>query len=103
VYSEFPYAYRILGYSYARSGQRNKASAILARFQELSKKRYVALTNFSTIELALGHKDRALALFEQARRERDPTCFWAKVAREVDAVRDEPEYQTAIEEIGLPD
>ncbi len=93
----------ILGYSYARSGQPEKALKILARLEELSLKRYVGPHNFAVIELALGRKDRALDLLEKAYRDHDACCFWFKVGQEFDAVRDEPRSRALLQKIGHTD
>ena len=103
VTPDFPYPNHVLGYSYARSGQPEKALKILARLEELSLTRYVAPHNFAMIELALGRKNLALDLLEQACREHDACCFWFKVAQECDAVRDEPRFRALLQKVGHTD
>ena len=59
--------------------------------------------NFAAIELALGRKDRALDLLEQAFREHDAHCFWIKVGQETDAMRDEPRFRALLQKVGHAD
>jgi hypothetical protein len=51
--------------------------------------------------LALGQKERALELFEQAVDERDPACLWMKCSPGYDPLRTEPRFQALLKKVGL--
>jgi hypothetical protein len=60
-----------LGHLYAVTGERAEAEAILARVDSLAGNEFIQPTDRTALALALGDRDRALELIEQAERDRN--------------------------------
>jgi len=60
----------MLGYVYARAGNRTEAKKVIAWLAELSKQRYVCSFDVAGIYVGLGETDRALRWLEKAYNER---------------------------------
>jgi len=60
----------MLGYVYAKAGNRNKAKTVIERLMEQSKQRYVCSFDMASIYVGLGDSDRALQWLEKAYNER---------------------------------
>ena len=90
-----------LGYAYAISGDRVKAGQILHELEDAVKRRYVGPGTFMTIYLGLGEKERALNWLEKCYDEQDMACWFLKVDRIYDTVRNEPRFQAILKKAGL--
>ena len=62
-------------------------------FTEKAKQEYVPPTEFIVIYAALGEKDQALELLEQAYDEHEGTLWLLKVSPKLDPLRDDPRFQ----------
>ncbi len=60
----------MLGYVYAKAGNRNNAKTVIERLMEQSKQRYVCSFDMASIYVGLGDSDRALQWLEKAYNER---------------------------------
>ena len=100
---DFSYPIYLLGYSYAMSGDREKALGAIVRLESLAAKKYVPPCSFTVIYLALGLIDKALDHLEEAYRVRDFGLVWANVFELFDRARSEPRFQALLKKIGFPD
>jgi Flp pilus assembly protein TadD len=65
-----PHSLSALASAYARNGRKDKGPLLMRRLDELAKQRYVSPFDLATVSLILGDEERALALFEEAYRQR---------------------------------
>jgi serine/threonine protein kinase/tetratricopeptide (TPR) repeat protein len=91
-----------LGYAYAKSGQREKAEAVLTQWKELEKTKYVANYWVATVYAALGEKDAAFAELEKAYQAHDWFIQRLKVDPYMDPLRDDPRFSDFVKRVGLP-
>jgi TolB-like protein/class 3 adenylate cyclase len=95
-----PFALALLGQAYARSGQGDDATKILARLNEQAKSRYVAAYGIAVVYLGLGDKKRAMDEPERAYRENDGNDIYnIRVDPLLDDLRDEPRFEALAEKI----
>jgi serine/threonine-protein kinase len=90
-----------LGYSYARSGQRDAAREILIRLGALARQRYVSPSAFILIHTALGEKDRAFSWLENACEARDFDLCLLKVDPKLDSLRADQRFPTILRRVRL--
>jgi serine/threonine-protein kinase len=88
-----------LAAAYAGSGQVQKAEEITRRFE--SKKEYVAPAELSVLHAALGRKEQAFKLLEQAYSARDLQLQYVAVDPAYDTLRADPRFQDLLRRIGL--
>jgi serine/threonine-protein kinase len=60
----------VLARIYTRSGRNEKGALLMKRLEELASQRYVSPFDLATVSLVMGDEDRALALFQEAYRQR---------------------------------
>ena len=89
------------GYVYAKTGQREKALAIIERWKEGEKKKYVMNYWVAITYAALGDKDGAFAELEKAYQNRDWFLQRLKVDPYMDPLRDDPRFDEMVKRIGL--
>jgi tetratricopeptide (TPR) repeat protein len=65
-----PHGLSALVGAYARNGANEKGALLRRRLEELARQRYVSPFDLATVSLVMGDEDRALALFEEAYRQR---------------------------------
>ncbi len=95
-----PFALALLGQAYARSGQRDDATKILARLNEQAKSRYVAAYGIAVLYLGLGDKKRAMDELERAYRENDGNDIYnIRVDPLLDDLRGDPRFEALAERI----
>jgi tetratricopeptide (TPR) repeat protein len=85
--------------AYARAGQRDKALAILKRFE--TGELYSSPFGVAVVQLALADKERMYAELEKAYAMRDQQLTWLRAAWEFEPVRSEPRFQSLVQRIGL--
>jgi Flp pilus assembly protein TadD len=91
-----------LGYVYAATGQRRGAQqAILTLRQRQARKEYVSPLDMAMIYVALGEKDRALPLLEQANQQRAPRTIHLAVDPAFASLRSEQRFQTLLRRMNL--
>jgi Tfp pilus assembly protein PilF len=65
-----PHGLSALAGIYLRNGHNDKAELLMKRLEELARERYVSPFDLATVSLVMGDEDRALALFQEAYRQR---------------------------------
>jgi len=92
-----------LGYAYAKSGQRQKAEAVLTRWKELGKTKYVTNYWMAIVYAALGEKEAAFAELEKAYQAHD--WFFQRLRSDpfMDPLRDDPRFKDLVRRLGLPE
>ena len=88
---------------YARSGQRDKALAIIERWKEAEKQKYVMNYWFAMSYAALGDKDAAFAQLEKAYKNHDWFMQRIKVDPFADPLRDDPRFDEFVKRLKFPD
>jgi len=91
-----------LARAYALSGRRREALAILDDLRLRSKtKKYISASLFAAIYGALGDKDQAFALLNQAYEDRDFFLVALKVEPAFDPLRSDPRFSALLKRVGL--
>jgi len=88
--------------AYAKTGQREKAIAIIDRLKEAEKSRYVMNYLLATMYGALGDKDAAFTELEKAYQNRDWFMQRLKVDPMMDPLRDDPRFGAMLKRLNLP-
>jgi tetratricopeptide (TPR) repeat protein len=98
-----PVVLALLGQAYARSGQKDKAQAILARLAGEAKSRYVSAYSFAILYLGLREKEQAIGELERGYREgAGDDLFLIKVDPMLDDLRGEPRFESLVKRIVAP-
>ena len=91
-----------LAYAYTLVGRSAEARKIVReKYEEASKQRYVDPGYFAINYFALGDKDRAFELFDEAYRDRSPLMAHLKLPYS-DAMRSDPRFTALVKKVGLP-
>jgi serine/threonine-protein kinase len=91
-----------LARAYALSGRKREALAILDELKLRSKKKkYISASLFAGIYGALGEKDQAFALLNQAYEDRDFFLVALKVEPSFDPLRSDPRFSALVKRVGL--
>ncbi|HYJ90381.1 MAG TPA: hypothetical protein VEV84_03665 [Pyrinomonadaceae bacterium] len=90
------------GYAYAKTGQREKALAVIDRWKEGEKKKYVMNYWVAVTYAALGDKDAAFAELEKAYQNHDWFLQRIKVDPFMDPLRDDPRFDAIVKRLNLP-
>jgi len=96
-----PFFVGLLGYAYAKSGDRAKAEAIIAELNQIAARRFVSPFCTAIVYLGLGDKQRALDGFEKAYEVRSQWPLFFKVDRMYDPLRSEPRFIALLKKVGL--
>ena len=99
---DMTYALGSLGCAYALAGETDQARAVLDRFDELARVRYVSSIHRGLPHIGLGENDRAIESLGSGLGERDPLAPWLKVAPVLDPLRGEPGFQALVERMRFP-
>jgi eukaryotic-like serine/threonine-protein kinase len=91
------------GYAYAKSGQRQKAKAVITRLKEIEKTRYVMNSRVAMIYAALGERDAAFAELEKAYQARDWFLPRLKVDPFMDNLRGDARFKEMLKRMKLPE
>ena len=89
-----------LGYSYARSGKRKEAIALLNKLK--TTREYVSPADVAILYAGLGNKDAALTALEQAYAVHDLRMGMLKAEPHFDWLRSDRRFQDLIRRVGLP-
>jgi Flp pilus assembly protein TadD len=91
----------LLGYAYARAGQKDEAEQILKELTRRSQQSYVPAVGFAVVYVGLGKKDQALTFLEKAYADRCPLAV--SMVREplYDPLRSEPRFVALLRRMGL--
>jgi len=91
------------GYVYAKTGRRQEALAIINRWKEGEKTRYVLNYWVAVVYTALGDKDAAFAELEKAYQAHDWFLQRLKVDPFMDPLRDDPRFNEMVKRLNLPE
>jgi len=89
----------LLGAAKANAGQPDAARAILRQLEEMAKRRYVPDYLFTTLHLALGEKEEALAWLESAFAKRQPDVAMIRVDPVLKPLYGDPRFEALAEKI----
>jgi TolB-like protein len=89
--------------AYAKSGQQDKALALIDRWKEAEKQKYVMNYWFAMSYAALGDKDAAFAELERAYRNHDWFLQRIKVDPFADPLRDDPRFDEMVKKLKFPE
>jgi eukaryotic-like serine/threonine-protein kinase len=89
----------------ALSGRKGEAATALAALQREAAAGtiQVSVRDLAYIALAFGDRTRAMALFDEAVNERDPSVVWLGVDPRLDEIRDDGHFRQLLQTIGVPD
>jgi serine/threonine protein kinase/Tfp pilus assembly protein PilF len=90
-----------LGWSYAVSGQNDKAQKILDDLMKRAKKEYIPPFYFAKIHNGLGNKERALDWLDKAYEEHDISLVPIKTDETFDNLRSEPRFIALLEKMSI--
>jgi serine/threonine-protein kinase len=96
-----PAAHANLAYTYAVSGRRDEALAILDELKEEFERNYLPPTYVATVYAGLGDKDQAFQWLEKAYDKRDAELTWLKVNRKWAPIRDDPRFEDLLRRVNL--
>jgi serine/threonine-protein kinase len=91
-----------LGELYARWGRTREARNTIRQLQKQSEKEFVSDYWVATIYAALGEKDRAFQLLENAYNERSEWILFLKVDPRFARLRKDPRFADLLRRVGLP-
>ncbi|MBA2527009.1 MAG: protein kinase [Pyrinomonadaceae bacterium] len=97
-----PLTIGVLGYAYAKSGDKDEARKSLAELKELSKRHYVTPYFIAMIYAGLDEKDEAFAWLEKAYQERSVWLIWIKMDPMVDGLRSDARFTDLMRRLGFP-
>ena len=92
----------VLGYAYARAGRRDEAQAILSKFQETRKQRYVSPFMIALLCAGLDKKDEAIEWLNKAFDEHDPQLIWVDLDPELEVLHADQRYIDLMQRMGIP-
>jgi Tfp pilus assembly protein PilF len=96
-----PIVESLLGYAYAKSGNRTKAEAIIAELNQMSSRRFVSPYCAAEVYLGLDDKRRALEVLEKAYEARSTSLLFLKVDNIFDPLRSDPQFIELLKKVGL--
>ena len=95
-----PMVMALLAQGYAKTGERDKALALLSQLEQLATQRYIGPFTFALVHLALGKNEKAIDDLERAYRERgDPGIVGIKVEPLLDPLRGHPRFERLVAEV----
>jgi TolB-like protein len=97
-----PMATGLLGYAYARIGQKDKAMETLNELNQLASRRFVSPYHQALVYLGLGENSQAIDWLEKAYEERSPWLDWLKVEPMFDPLRSVPRFQALYKKMNFP-
>jgi serine/threonine protein kinase/tetratricopeptide (TPR) repeat protein len=90
------------GQTLAAAGKRKGAEEILAKLEEIGRRRYVSLYHVAIIHTFLGETETALDVLEKAFSEHDAWMAWMGVEPAFDALRGESRFMALFERTDNP-
>lgn len=97
------FALRDLGIAYGRSGQKEKAEEIIARYREMAKTQYVPSLRIAAIYTAMGENDKAFAELDKGIEARDWEAFRLNTDFYWVSLRGEPRFKAILKRLNLPE
>ena len=96
-----PRLHSALARTYALSGKRKPAQAILRKLEALAKSRYVSPFEFAVIQFALGRADLGFNWLTKACQDRSFELLSIKVDPRFDQFKDDRRFATVTRQMGL--
>lgn len=90
-----------LAAAYARAGDEEQATIKLEELALLRQTHYVSPVLVAQVMTALGKRDEALDLLEEAREQRSSDLIWLRVRPAFDGLREAPRFRNLLEALGL--
>ena len=90
-----------LGYCYATEGRIEDARNLLAEMDRQSEERYIPAASRAPIHIGLGETAEAAEWLRKAYEERSFYLVWTKADPVYAALRQEPQFLSVLEKIGL--
>ncbi|HUR97806.1 MAG TPA: protein kinase [Pyrinomonadaceae bacterium] len=97
-----PLVVYVLCFALVRAGKVDDAAALTDGWRKTAKTNYVAPFFLAMCEAAVGNKERAVELFEEARLEKSGWMLWLGTDSKLDSLRDFPPFIELLERTGLP-
>jgi TolB-like protein/Flp pilus assembly protein TadD len=97
-----PWVVAALARVYAKEGKRDSTARLLDELARLSKQQYVTPYALATVHMALGDRDRAFALLEQAYRDRSEDLVLLHQDPRFDPLRADPRFDALIKRMKYP-
>ncbi|HET7227347.1 MAG TPA: adenylate/guanylate cyclase domain-containing protein [Chthoniobacterales bacterium] len=91
-----------LGFTYGRSGQKDKAVEAVNQLNELAQRRFVTPFCQAIVYLGLGEDNEAIDWLEKAYEERSTWIGWLKVQPMLDPLRSNPRFQALYQKMSFP-
>jgi tetratricopeptide (TPR) repeat protein len=91
----------IIGYAYAKSGNRSQAKRILNQLSGLSELEGGSFITLASIHACLGDKDKAFELLEKSYRQRDSRIVDINVEAMLDSLRPDARFDELVRRMGL--
>jgi Flp pilus assembly protein TadD len=92
----------LAGYSLAKSGETEKARAVLGELHRSSTEKYVPPYNFALLYNALGETGKAMDFLEKGLAEKDVRMVFLKIEPKWNNLRNEPRFQEIMRRVGFP-
>lgn len=90
-----------LGYAYGRTGNAQRARAILAELKQMQRKTYIDPYYLGITHLGLGEKSPALDYIERAGFSHSPEAKLLRVDPVLDPLRKEPRFRVLLKRLGM--
>ncbi len=97
-----PTSLALLGYSYARLGERKKALQMINQLNATSKQSFVPALFVALVYAGLGNKDQAFSWLERAYEERFYRLAYLKVEALWDPLRSDSRFADLLRRVGIP-
>jgi tetratricopeptide (TPR) repeat protein len=93
-----PHGIALLAVAFTQQGKREEGTRLMRRLEELSHERYVSPFDLGTVALTLGDEDRALALFEEALRQRSSGLVILRNSKDL-SLHSSPRFTSILDKI----
>jgi TolB-like protein/DNA-binding winged helix-turn-helix (wHTH) protein len=88
--------------AYQRGGYKAVVRWQLSEYETLAQAQYLSPVALASLHAQLGQRDQALALLEEAYRQRSPQVLWIQTDPAYDFLHADERYRALIQKIGLP-
>jgi tetratricopeptide (TPR) repeat protein len=91
-----------LGFTYGRSGRKDKAVETVNQLDQLEQRRFVTPFCQAIVYLGLGENEKAIDWLEKAYEERSTWIGWLKIQPMLDPLRSNPRFQMLYKKMNFP-
>ncbi|HEX4900205.1 MAG TPA: tetratricopeptide repeat protein, partial [Pyrinomonadaceae bacterium] len=99
--NQFPI--RDAGIAYAKTGRRDKAEEMIARFREIARTQYVPTCRIAGIYVALDDKDKVFGELNKSFQERDWELYRLNADTYWNPLREDPRFKEMLKRLNLPE